>query len=233
MGVSIILFLEFDVTRITYEDGLELHHAVRISRIDAAEECLVDVARVVRVSVAGLNHTGIDTRRVAVPDIPKDSFKRLARVDVNELAVEDYIHTRLVLSDVVTDQLSRNPVRSNLTLWTQEALRAGVKDLRSGRGLSDISTVRSMRDIDRGILPTGSQLPVLFHRSLATCFGSGIDSTRFEMLSALVETPSGVLEHFPLAVRLDAVLFMSAGMRGDEGSKADGEVAERVESHIC
>lgn len=94
------------------EDGVEHGHAVLVCLLDAAEEGLVNVARVAGVTVAVGHHARVDTRGVAVPHLKVDVGNGLARVYVDDLVVDGGGDTLLVIDDVLADVLATHVVRS-------------------------------------------------------------------------------------------------------------------------
>jgi hypothetical protein len=88
------------------EESLELGNAVLVGRLDAASPGLVDVVDVVDVAVAGVDDTRVDAGRVGVPDLEVQLRDRLARVNVDELVVNDEGDALLSLDYVATNSFA-------------------------------------------------------------------------------------------------------------------------------
>lgn len=93
---------------VTGEDGLELRDAVLVRLLDAAEPGRVNVVDVGLVAVAAGYDAGVYTRGVAVPHFDVDVGDGLARVDVDDLVVEDCVDAGLLLDDVLADVFTTN-----------------------------------------------------------------------------------------------------------------------------
>lgn len=87
-------------TIVTGEHGEELDNSIRVGFLDASQGRVIQIADVIRVAVTSGHQTRVDTRGVAVPDVPKETHNRLACLHVDELTVQDNGHAGLVLAKV-------------------------------------------------------------------------------------------------------------------------------------
>lgn len=88
------------------EDGGELRDAVFVGSLQAAEKGGVDVGGVGGVAVPFRDDACVDTGGVAVPDVGCEVDDGEAGRNVDELQIDDYFDTWLVLSDVRADVFS-------------------------------------------------------------------------------------------------------------------------------
>lgn len=85
------------------EDGLELRDAVLVRLLDTAEPGRVDIVGVGLVAVAAGHDARVYACGIAVPHFHVDVGDGLARVDVDDLVVEDCVDSGLFLDDVLAD----------------------------------------------------------------------------------------------------------------------------------
>lgn len=108
------------------EDSLELSDTIIVGLLQATKERVVQVGRVVGVTIAAGLNTGVNTlnmlvcgftktckmivtySRVAVPDIHVDFRSRLAGLGVDKLDIEEKGDALLVLCDIRTDHFTSN-----------------------------------------------------------------------------------------------------------------------------
>lgn len=111
-----------DVGRATFvvagEDGVELGNTVVVGGLEATQEGAVQAA------LASSVDARVDAGAVAVPDVEEHVGDGLAGVDVDELHLQVQGDTKLVLGDVLLDELAGNEVWADGVLWREDA--AGV-----------------------------------------------------------------------------------------------------------
>lgn len=88
------------------EDGGELRDAVFVGGLQAAEVGGVDVGGICGVAVPFRDDAAVDAGRVAVPDVGCEVDDGEAGRDIDELQVDDYFDSRLVVSNIRADVLS-------------------------------------------------------------------------------------------------------------------------------
>ena len=96
---------------VTGESCVELQDSVLIGELDATEHRVVDVASIGSVAVAVRNNASVHTSAVAVPRLEGNLRDRLASRGVDNLDIERQGHTRVAVSNILTDILARNPCR--------------------------------------------------------------------------------------------------------------------------
>ena len=92
----------------TGEECLKLSNTIFIGLLDTTTKGLIDVGQVVRVSVARVINTSIDTSSVAVPNIKIEFWYRITGLNVDDLVVENKVNTLLVFLEVATNVLTTN-----------------------------------------------------------------------------------------------------------------------------
>ena len=90
----------------TGEECLKLSNTIFIGLLDTTTKGLIDVGQVVRVSVARVIHTSIDTSSVAVPNIKIELWYRITGLNVDDLVVENKVNTLLIFLEVATNVLT-------------------------------------------------------------------------------------------------------------------------------
>jgi hypothetical protein len=95
------------------EGADELGNSVLVGADETAAEGIVKVGGVAAVTVAAGYDTGVHSSAVAVPEVKVDIGKNRAGVDINDLDVGINVNTLLVLTDVLTDELSVDVYRLN------------------------------------------------------------------------------------------------------------------------
>lgn len=98
----------------TWKYGLKLNDPIRVSLLDAAEEGSVEVGGVVFVAISAGDDSGVDPGTVAIPDVPIEVGEGLASFDIDKLAVDDDRDAKLSISEILTDELSFDPVLTEL-----------------------------------------------------------------------------------------------------------------------
>jgi hypothetical protein len=96
---------------VTGHDGVERDNTVFITVLDTTESGVVLGQGVVGVAVATSTNTTVDTGGVAVPGLDSDVGERPASGGVNELDIKGQGNTGLVVGDVLTNKLTRNPYK--------------------------------------------------------------------------------------------------------------------------
>lgn len=94
----------------TWENRLELNHAIGIRLLDTPQERGVEVGSVISVTVSVCDQAGVDASGVAVPDVPPEIGDRFAGCYVHELPIEDDGDSGLGFANVGANVLAQNIV---------------------------------------------------------------------------------------------------------------------------
>lgn len=97
---------------VTWNNGLVLSHSVDISLNNAAKESCVQVAVVIRITIARCSYAGVDASGIAMPKIHVHGGDRLARARIHQLDVEVERDTLLILRNIATDEFTIDVVRT-------------------------------------------------------------------------------------------------------------------------
>jgi hypothetical protein len=92
------------------DDSIEGENTVVITVLDATQGSVVLVLRVVGVSVAAGADATVDASRVAVPGLKSNVGEGLAGGGVDQLDIKGQRHTRLVVGDILADELTGDPL---------------------------------------------------------------------------------------------------------------------------
>lgn len=105
----------------TRNKSVEYNNAIVVRFLYTSHESRVQVCGVIRIAIA----VGIDARvnssGIAAPDLKICLRNWLACIDINDLNVKSQRHACLTFGDVLSDKLSRDPVRPLGSLWCQNA----------------------------------------------------------------------------------------------------------------
>lgn len=199
------------------EEGVEGGDALLVGGLEAAEEGLVEDRGVLRVAVAGVGGSGVDSGRVAAEDLEVGADDGLAGVHVDDLEVVVDGDALLVVDEVLTDVLAGDVVGATLTLSGKDARGVRRKDVRLGRVESEASVGRvvvgskdsgEVTSLDVALL---DQLVPLVETALN---GAVLEPTGLELSRTVLEVARGVLEHGP--AHSDFLVEVSVG--GDDSS---------------
>lgn len=91
---------------VSRNDRLVLSDTVDVGLHDSAQECCVQVGQVVRVTIARCCDAGVDTSRIAMPEVHVDRRNRLASAGIDELDVKVERNALLTVRDVAANQLA-------------------------------------------------------------------------------------------------------------------------------
>lgn len=94
---------------VAWKCRVELQDTVLVGELNTTEHSVVDVARISSVAVAISNNTTVHAGGIAVPGFEGDLRDGLASCGVDDLDIECQGHTRVTISDVLTDILARDP----------------------------------------------------------------------------------------------------------------------------
>jgi hypothetical protein len=106
---------------VTRENGLELSHAIRVRRLKTSQSGVIEVAGIISIAIAVVLDSGVDTSRVAVPNVPVEINNWLAGVDVDKLSIHHHWNTRFIIDQVGPNQFSLNPEGADFTLGGEDA----------------------------------------------------------------------------------------------------------------
>ncbi|KAI6760387.1 hypothetical protein HG530_009247 [Fusarium avenaceum] len=106
---------------VAWEDRLKNSDAVLVGLLETTERDAIKVGTIVSVSVAVVLDARVYACRIAVPYIPIDTLDRLASVDIDELGVHIVDDTRLIIDEILANQLTLNPERSDLSIGREDA----------------------------------------------------------------------------------------------------------------
>jgi len=195
------------------EDRFELRNTIGVGLLDTTEESLVEVGRIVAVTVHVALHTGVLASGVAAPDIPVQILDGLTGFNVHELAVHNERDTRLAVADVRADELTLHPEWSDLALWGEDADGVLGEELRLGGvgGHLQRGVVGGVDDMVR-ITDKKRPLAVGLGDGGAACSSAGVDASTLEVVGALAQTALSIVQESLLRRRCHGALFMSAGV---------------------
>jgi hypothetical protein len=145
----------------TREKSLKGYDTIRIRLLDSTMESVVQVAGVIDVSIAVGNNARVHTRAVAVPDLEESFRHRLARVHIDDLNVERKRYTRLILGDVLADELALDPVGTLSRLGTQNAAVVAGEENAWVRVDGDASEVGLMIGSEDAVKVAGTEIGLL------------------------------------------------------------------------
>jgi hypothetical protein len=115
---------------VAWEDRLKNSNAVLVGLLETTERDAIKVGTIVSVSVAVVLDARVYACRIAVPYIPIDTLDRLASVDIDELGVHIVDDTRLIIDEILANQLALNPERSDLSIGREDT--SGISEQEAG-----------------------------------------------------------------------------------------------------
>lgn len=185
---------------VTRKDGLELSNSLFVGLLNTTQKGLVEISRVISVSVHRAVDTGVDAGGVAVPHIPVQALDRLASVDIDELAIQNDGNAGLAVSNVRADELALDPKRSNFSLGGEQTDGVLGKKFRF-RGVGSNVERRVVGSVHNlvGVAGVQRSLPVHVDNGSATGFRASIDTTTLQLIRASVEAPTSMVQVAPLA----------------------------------
>lgn len=90
-------------------DSVEGQNTVVVTELDATEGSVVQAVGVVGVAIATGLDTTVDTSGVAVPSFKRNVREGLAGGRVDELDIKSQRNTGLCISDILANELTRDP----------------------------------------------------------------------------------------------------------------------------
>ena len=113
----------------SWENRFELNNSVHISLLQTSEESVIQVGRVVLVSVSRCCDAGVDACAIAVPSINVDCWDWLTSGGVDELDVEEERDAGLVFGHVGADEFAVDVVGSLGDFWLEDTAGVGGEEV--------------------------------------------------------------------------------------------------------
>lgn len=120
--LSVVKGLEFEITKVmSWENGFKLRNTHLICLLQTAQCSVVQIASVVKITVAFCDNPTVYSCCIAMPDIDVDIVHWLAIAHVDDLNIEHQLNTLLFVSDITANQLTTDVEWTFRDFWLENA----------------------------------------------------------------------------------------------------------------